>query len=46
MNLDENKKGLAIHISGDENIRLWKKWGDGYCTLYDINGNRSNVYTK
>ena len=41
MNLEDgNKKVLAIHIYGDEKIRLWKRWGDGYGTLYDINGIR------
>jgi hypothetical protein len=46
MDLDGYKKVLAIHIYGDENIRLWKRWGDGYGTLYDINGNKSNVYME
>ena len=46
MNLDENKKVLAIHIYGDEKIRLWKRWGDGYDALYDINGNRSGIYME
>jgi hypothetical protein len=41
-----NKKVLAIHIYGDEKIRLWKRWGDGYGTLYDINGNRSSIYME
>ena len=44
--LDGYKKVLAIHIYGDENIRLWKRWGDGYGTLYDINGKRSSVYME
>jgi hypothetical protein len=43
---DENKKVLAIHIYGDEKIRLWKRWGDGYGTLYDINGNKSSTYME
>jgi hypothetical protein len=46
MNLDRNKKVLAIHIYGDEKIRLWKRWGDGYSTLYDINGNKSSIYME
>jgi hypothetical protein len=47
MNLeDENKKVLAVHIYGDEKIRLWKRWGDGYGTLYDIKGNRSSTYME
>jgi hypothetical protein len=41
-----NKKVLAVHVYGDEKIRLWKKWGDGYNTLYDINGNRSSIYME
>jgi hypothetical protein len=24
------RKGIGIHIYGDENIRSWKRWGDGY----------------
>jgi hypothetical protein len=46
INLDGNKKVLAIHIYGDEKIRLWKRWGDGYDALYDINGNKSSVYME
>ena len=47
MNLEhENKKVLAVHVYGDEKIRLWKKWGDGYNTLYDINGNRRSIYME
>jgi hypothetical protein len=47
MNLeDENKKVLAVHVYGDEKIRLWKRWGDGYSTLYDIKGNRSSTYME
>ena len=47
MNLkDGNKKVLAVHVYGDEKIRLWKTWGDGYDTLYDIKGNRSNIYME
>jgi hypothetical protein len=47
MNLeDENKKVLAVHVYGDEKIRLWKRWGDGYGTLYDIRGNRSSTYME
>jgi hypothetical protein len=41
-----NKKVLAVHVYGDEKIRLWKKWGDGYNTLYDINGNGSSIYME
>jgi len=43
---DGNKKVLAVHVYGDEKIRLWKKWGDGYNALYDINGNRSSIYME
>jgi hypothetical protein len=46
MNLDGTKKVLAIHIYGDEKIRLWKGWGDGYDALYDINGNRSGTHME
>ena len=47
MNLEDgNKKVLAAHIYGDEEIRLWKRWGDGYGTLYDIKGNKSSVYME
>ena len=47
MNLeDENKKVLAVHVYGDEKMRLWKRWGDGYDILYDINGNRSSIYME
>ena len=41
-----NKKVLAVHVYGDEKIRLWKRWGDGYGTLYDIKGNRSSTYME
>ena len=43
---DENKKVLAVHIYGDEKIRLWKRWGDGYNTLHNIKGNRSSIYME
>jgi hypothetical protein len=47
MNLeDQNKKVLAVHIYGDDKIKLWKRWGDGYNALYDIKGNRSNIYME
>ena len=46
MDLDGNRKVLAIHIYGDEEIRLWKRWGDGYDGLYDISGNRSNIHME
>jgi hypothetical protein len=47
MNLEHgNKKVLAVHIYGDEKIKLWKRWGDGYDTLYDIKGNRSSIYME
>jgi hypothetical protein len=46
INLDGNKKVLAIHIYGDEKIRLWKRWGEGYGALYDINGTRSSIYME
>ena len=47
MNLEHgNKKVLAVHVYGDEKIRLWKRWGDGYGTLYDIKGNRSSTYME
>jgi hypothetical protein len=54
MNFDENKNGdvlrkrrnvLGIHVFGDEKIRLWKRWGDPYDTLMDMNGNRSDNIT-
>jgi hypothetical protein len=45
MDLDGNRKVLAIHVYGDEKIRLWKM-GDGYDGLYDINGNRSNIHME
>lgn len=55
MNLDDNKNGdvlrkkrrnvLGIHVFGDEKIRLWKRWGDPYDTLMDMNGNRSDNIT-
>src|SRR5215212_2924876 len=41
-----NKKVLAAHVYGDEEIRLWKRWGDGYNALYNINGNRSSIYME
>ena len=43
---DKNKKVLGVHVYGDEKIRLWKRWGDGYNTLYDIKGNRSSRYME
>ena len=46
MDLDGDRKVLAIHIYGDEKIRLWKRWGDGYDGLYDISGNRSNIHME
>jgi hypothetical protein len=47
MNLeDENKKVLAVHVYGDDKIRLWKRCGDGYNALYDIKGNRSSIYME
>ena len=47
MNLEDgNKKVLAVHVYGDEKKRLWKRWGVGYSTLYDINGNRSSIYME
>ena len=56
MNFDDNKNGdvlrkrrrrnvLGIHVFGDEKIRLWKRWGDPYDTLMDMNGNRSDNIT-
>jgi hypothetical protein len=45
MDLDGNRKVLAIHVHGDEKIRLWKRWGDGYHGL-DITGNRSNMHME
>jgi len=44
--LDGYRKVLAIHVYGDEKIRLWKRWGDDYDGLYDINGNRSNTHME
>jgi hypothetical protein len=47
MNLeDENKKVLAVHVYGDDKIKLWKRCGDGYNALYDIKGNRSSIYME
>jgi hypothetical protein len=33
----------GIHIYGDEKIKLWKRWGDGYDRLMDMSGNKSNI---
>ena len=33
------RKVLGIHIYGDEEIKLWKKWGDPYDRLANINCN-------
>jgi hypothetical protein len=46
MDLDGNRKVLAICVYGDEKIRLWKRCGDCYDGLYDINGNRSNIHME
>ena len=32
----------SIHIFGDDKIRHWKRWGDPYDRLMDINGNQSS----
>jgi hypothetical protein len=54
MKFDDNKNSgvlrkrrnvLGIHVFGDEKIRLWKRWGDPYDTLMDMNGNRSDKIT-
>jgi len=54
MNFDDNKNCdvlrkrrnvLGIHVFGDEKIRLWKRWGDPYDTLMDMNGNRNDNIT-
>jgi hypothetical protein len=55
INLDANKIGdvsrnrkrnaLGIHVFGDEKIGLWKRWGDPYDRLMDMNGNRSDNIT-
>jgi hypothetical protein len=36
------KRVLGIHIYGDEEIRLWKRWGDRYDRLMDISGSQSS----
>jgi hypothetical protein len=36
------RRVLGIHIYGDEEIRLWKRWGDRYDRLMDISGNQSS----
>jgi hypothetical protein len=36
------RRVLGIHIYGDEEIRLWKRWGDPYDRLMDISGNQSS----
>ncbi len=46
MNLEDGNKKVAVHVYGDEKIRLWKRWGDGYNTLYDIKGKRSSIYME
>jgi hypothetical protein len=43
INLERFGKVLGIHIYGDESIKLWKRWGDGYDTLMDLKGNKSNI---
>jgi hypothetical protein len=45
MDLDINgrKEVLGIHMYGDDKIELWKRCGDHYETLMDINGNKSNM---
>jgi hypothetical protein len=48
MYLDDKKnkkvtrRVLGVHIYGDEEIRLWKRWGDHYDRLMDISGNQSS----
>jgi hypothetical protein len=35
-NYEENARGrkvIGIHICSEENISLWKRWGDGYQRL-------------
>jgi hypothetical protein len=40
---NNSRKVLGIHIYGDEKIKLWKRWGDGYDRLMDMSGNKSNI---
>jgi hypothetical protein len=45
-NYEENARGrkvIGIHIYSDENIRLWKRSGDGYHRLMNMNGNQSRI---
>jgi hypothetical protein len=39
------RKVLGIHVFGDEKISLWKRWGDSYDRLMDMNGNQSSNIT-
>jgi len=39
------RKVLGIHVFGDEKISLWKRWGDPYDRLMDMNGNQSSNIT-
>ena len=43
IDLERFGKVLGIHIYVDESIKLWKRWGDGYDNLMDLNGNKSNI---
>jgi hypothetical protein len=41
---ENRRKALGIHIDGDEKIRLWKRWGDPYDRLMNVNGEQgSNI---
>jgi hypothetical protein len=40
---NNSRKILGIHVYGDEKIKLWKRWGDGYDRLMDMSGNKSNT---
>jgi hypothetical protein len=45
-NYEENARGrkvIGIHICSDENISLWKRWGDGYQRIMNMNGNQSRI---
>jgi hypothetical protein len=46
---EENARGrkvIGIHIYSNENIRLWKRWGDGYQRAMNMNGNQSRIIMK
>lgn len=39
----EEGKFIGIHIYGDENIKLWERWEDGYQNAYEYDGNQSSI---